>query len=197
MRVQDNLLRPLEEGKVSRPGWETFDEKVDNIRIVGATFKELFTLAQQYQNTLLSDKIKGFRPDLLTRLRRNPPVYVTPICNYFVPTESIDDDFPSQFAFVLNNSWLVSSEFWRKVYDMVSKQIDEHCPKAKPHISDKHKTRRNFASKITMRLFKEVGKIAQLKNSTENKIEIDAQHNRALDYLHRMLDYLLVEASWG
>jgi len=195
VRVQDNLLRPLEEGKVSRPGWETFDEKVDNIRIVGATFKELSTLAQQYQDTLFSEKIKGFRPDLLTRLTRNPPVYVTPICNYFVPTEPIDDDFPSQFAFVLNNSWLVSSEFWRKVYDMVSKQIDEHCPKAKPHISDKHKTRRNFASKITMRLFKEVGKIAQLKNSTENKIEIDAQHNRALDYLRRMLYYLLVETS--
>ena len=54
VRVQDNLLRPLEEGTVSRPGWETFDEKVDNIRIIGATFKDLFKLAQQYQETLPS-----------------------------------------------------------------------------------------------------------------------------------------------
>ena len=195
VRVQDNLLRPLEEGKVSRPGWETFDEKVDNIRIVGATFKDLFTLAQQYQETLLSEKTKGFRPDLLTRLRRNPPVYVTPICNYFVPTEPIDEDFPSQFAFVLNNSWLVSSEFWREVYDMVSKQIDKHCPKALPHNLDKHEARRKFASKITMRLFKEVGKIAQLNNNPKLPDNNFTQKNKALEYLNRMLDYLLVETS--
>jgi len=46
-----------------------------------------------------------------------------------------------------------------------------------------------------MRLFKEVGKIAQLKDSTAKEKEIDAQRNRALEYLGRMLDYLLVETS--
>ena len=195
VRIQDNLLRPLEEGTVSRPGWETFDEKVDNIRIVGATFMNLFKLSQQYQETLPSGKPKGFRPDLLTRLTRNTPVSVTPVWHYFVPTEPIDDDFPSQFAFVLNNSWEVSSEFWRKVYYMVSKQIDEHCQKARHHISGIYEGRRKFASKITMRLFKEVGKIAQLKNSTKKPKEIDAQRKSALDYLSRMLDYLLVETN--
>ena len=195
VRVQDNLLRPLEEGTVSRPGWETFDEKVENIRIVGATFKDLFKLSQQYQQTLSSGNPKGFRPDLLTRLTRNTPVFVTPIWKYFVPTETIDDDFPNQFAFVLNNSWEVSSEFWLEVYLRVYEQINEHYQKARHHLSGTYEGRRKFASKITMRLFKEVGKIAQLKDSTNNNEEIDSQHISALDYLDRMLDYLLVETN--
>ena len=195
VRVQDNLLRPLEEGKVSRPGWETFDEKVDNIRIVGATFKDLFKLAQQYQETLPSGHPKGFRPDLLTRLTRNTPVSVTPVWHYFVPTESVDVDFPSQFAFVLNNSCEVSTDFWRKVYFMVSKQIDEHVFKARHHIPAGPEGRRKFASKLTMRLFKEVGKIARLNSNPEKPDEKDPQINSALVYLRRMLDYLLVETS--
>lgn len=196
VRVQDNLLRPLEEGTVSRPGWETFSEKVDNIRIIGATFMDLFKLAQQYQETLPSGNPKGFRPDLLTRLTRNPPVSVTPVWHYFVPTKPIDDDFPSQFAFVLNNSWEVSTVFWRRVHLMVSEQIGERRKKARYHISGTtYDGRRKFASKITMRLFKEVGKIAQLKDSTKKPKEIDAQRKSALDYLSRMLDYLLVETN--
>jgi len=192
VRVQDNLLRPLEEGKVSRPGWETFDEEVDNIRIVGATFKDLFKLAQQYQETLPSGNPKGFRPDLLTRLTRNTPVAVSPVWHYFVPTKSVDDDFPSQFAFVLNNSWKVSTVFWHEVYFKVSKQINEHVHKARHHNPDELEGRRKIASKITMRLFKEVGEIAQLKDSTKKEKEMGAQRNRALEYLGRMLDYLLV-----
>ncbi len=195
VRVQDNLLRPLEEGTVSRPGWETFDEKVDNIRIVGATFKALFKLAQQYQETLPSGHPKGFRPDLLTRLTRNTPVAVSPVWHYFVPTKSVDDDFPSQFAFVLNNSGEVSTDFWRKVYFMVSKQIDEHVFKARHHIPAGPEGRRKFASKLTMRLFKEVGKIARLNSDPEKPDENDPQINSALVYLRRMLDYLLVETS--
>jgi transcriptional regulator with PAS, ATPase and Fis domain len=195
VRVQDNLLRPLEEGKVSRPGWETFDEKVDNIRIVGATFKDLFKLAQQYQETFPSGHPKGFRPDLLTRLTRNTPVAVSPVWHYFVPTKSVDVDFPSQFAFVCNNSWEVSTDFWRKVYFMVSEQIDEHVFKARHHIPAGPEGRRKFASKITMRLFKEVGNIARLNSEPEKPDENDPQKNSALVYLRRMLDYLLVETN--
>jgi hypothetical protein len=195
VRVQDNLLRPLEEGTVSRPGWETFDEKVDNIRIIGATFKDLFKLAQQYQETLPSGHPKGFRPDLLTRLTRNTPVAVSPVWHYFVPTKSVDVDFPSQFAFVLNNSWKVSTGFWLKVYFMVSKQIDEHVFKARHHIPAGPEGRRKFASKITMRLFKEVGNIARLNSEPEKPDENDSQKNSALVYLRRMLDYLLVETN--
>ncbi len=197
VRVQDNLLRPLEEETVSRPSWETFDEKVDNIRIVGATFKNLFKLAQQYQETLPSGNPKGFRPDLLTRLTRNTPVYVTPIWHYFVPPKPIDiEDFSNQFAFVLNSSWLVSTKFWHEVYRKVSKQIDEHCEKARYHIPGEHEGRRKFASKITMRLFKAVGKIARLNTKDgEKPIDKHPQKIKALEYLGRMLDYLLVETN--
>jgi hypothetical protein len=196
LRVQDNLLRPLEEGKVSRPGWETFDEKVDNIRIVGATFKDLFKLAQQYQETLPSGNPKGFRPDLLTRLTRNTPVATSPVWHYFVPTKYVDNDFPSQFAFVCNNSWKVSTNFWHKVYFKVSEQIDEHVHKARHHNPDGLEGRRKIASKITMRLFKEVGKIARLNTKPDDKPEEDdPQINKAKDYLGRMLDYLLVETK--
>lgn len=193
VRVQDNLLRPLEEGLVSRPGWETFDEDVSNIRIIGATFKDLFNLSKQYYTTLDSGHPKGFRPDLLTRLTRNTPVSVAPVWHYFGTTKNnIDDDFPSQFAFVLNNSCKGTPEFWKKVYFKVLKQINEHCDKAKFHIPDEQECRRKFASKITMRLFKEVGKIAQLNNKDPNNT---VSENNALDYLGRMLDYLLVETN--
>ena len=198
VRVQDNLLRPLEEEKVSRPGWETFDENVGNIRIVGATFKNLFKLARQYHETLLSGNPKGFRPDLLTRLTRNPPVSVTPIWHYFVPPKPIDiEDFSNQFAFVLNSSWEVSTPFWNDVYRMVSKQIDEHCEKARYHIPGEHEGRRKFASKITMRLFKEVGNIARLNTKEKDKKpkNDDPQIGKAKEYLSRMLDYLLLETN--
>jgi transcriptional regulator with PAS, ATPase and Fis domain len=196
LRIQDNLLRPLEEETVSRPGWETFDEEEDNIRIVGATFKDLFKLAQQYQETLPSGNPKGFRPDLLTRLTRNTPVAVSPVWNYFVPTKIVDDDFSSQFAFVLNNSWEVSTAFWLDVYFMVFKQIDEHVFKARHHIPAGTEGRRKFASKLTMRLFKEVGKIARLNTKSDEKPEeSDPQINKAKHYLRRMLDYLLVETN--
>ncbi len=196
IRVQDNLLRPLEEGKVSRPGWETFDEKVDNIRIVGATFKDLFKNAQQYQETLSSGQPKGFRPDLLTRLTRNPPVPVSPVWKYFVLETPTDNDFHSQFAFVCNNSWEVSTKFWIEVYYIVSKQINEHCQKARHHIPGGYEGRRKFASKITMRLFKEVGKIARLKTDDGKKPkDKDPQKVKAQEYLSRMLDYLLTETN--
>ena len=180
-----------------RPGWETFDEEVDNIRIVGATFKDLFKLAKQYRETLPSGNPKGFRPDLLTRLTRNPPVSVTPISNYFVPTKPIDiNDFHSQFAFVLNSSCEVSTKFWHDVYHIVSEQIDEHCEKARYHISGEHEGRQKFASKITMRLFIEVGKIARLNTKKgERVIPDDPQKGNAIQYLRRMLDYLLVETN--
>lgn len=195
VRVQDNLLKPLEEGTVSRPDWETFDEKVDNIRVVGATFKDLFKLAKQYEETFPSGNPKGFRPDLLTRLTRNPPVSVRPISHYFVPTEPIDSDFKSQFAFVCNSTWVVSTAFWGKVYDKVFQKIDEHVHKARYHIPDVPEGRRKFASKITMRLFKEVGKIAQLNNNPKLPDNNFTRKNKALEYLDRMLDYLLVETS--
>lgn len=186
IRIQDNLLRPLEEGSVSRLGWETYNEKVKDIRIVGATFKDLFKLSKQFQETLPSGNPKGFRPDLLTRLTRNPPVTINPIWQYFLPKSDLDfNDHPLQFSFVLEAAFGADRKFWRDVYYKVACKLDEYDRMAKHHIPDDIDRRKYYASKLTMRLFKHVGNLAE----DETK-----RNNLLADYLPRMLDYLLSDS---
>lgn len=188
VRIQDNLLRPLEEGSVSRLGWETHNEQVKDVRIVGATFKDLFALSKQYQQTLPTGNPKGFRPDLLTRLTRNSPVTVKPVWEYFLPKSTFDyEDYPIQFSFVLKTAFKVDRPFWTDVYYVVSRKLDEYDRMAKHHIPDDIDRRRHFASKITMRLFKQLGKLAEDKTQ-------DKKNDLLTSYLPRMLDYLLSDS---
>ncbi|MCF8144790.1 MAG: sigma-54 factor interaction domain-containing protein [Deltaproteobacteria bacterium] len=84
IKIQDNLLAPLEEKKVVRLGWESIEEDVSNIRIVAATYKDLRVLVKQYRATLDSDTPRGFRPDLLSRLALFPPVYPSSVTDYLL-----------------------------------------------------------------------------------------------------------------
>jgi hypothetical protein len=195
IRIQDNLLRPLEEGKVSRPGWETFDEAVKNVRVIGATFKDLFSLARQYQETLSTGNPNGFRPDLLTRLTRNTPVPVVPVWHYFVPKSPFENgDYPHQFAYVLKEAFKVDMPFWRDVYRRVSNRLDVRDRMSTDIMPDKINRRRHFASKLSMRLFKQVGHLASKGSEKDadglTKYSEDAKHYALNEYLPRMLDYL-------
>ncbi|MBU4261079.1 MAG: sigma-54 factor interaction domain-containing protein [Proteobacteria bacterium] len=192
VRIQDNLLRPLEEGKVSRPGWETIDEKVKNIRIVGATFKNLFELSAQYQETLPTGKPRGFRPDLLTRLTRNPPVNVVPIWQHFVPDGKYSEKaLRNQFCYVMSEATAkeeLNNKFWDDVYQLVKKKLDDHCKIAAKHLPDERDRRRHFASKITMRLFMA---FKDRKFKDREKENLKGGHK---EYLDHMLDYLLCDS---
>jgi hypothetical protein len=84
VKIQDNLLGPLEDKKLSRLGWESIQEDVGNIRIVAATHKDLRALVKLYGETLDSQKPQGFRPDLLSRLIIFPPVYPSSVTEYFL-----------------------------------------------------------------------------------------------------------------
>ncbi|PXF56671.1 MAG: hypothetical protein C4B58_12610 [Deltaproteobacteria bacterium] len=84
VKIQDNLLGPLEEKKVSRLGWESIEEDVGNIRIVAATHKDLRARVKLYGETLDSQKPQGFRPDLFSRLIIFPPVYPSSVTEYFL-----------------------------------------------------------------------------------------------------------------
>lgn len=84
VKIQDNLLGPLEEKKVSRLGWESIEEDVGNIRIVAATHKDIRALVRRYDDTKDSPKPQGFRPDLLSRLIIFPPVYPSSVTEYFL-----------------------------------------------------------------------------------------------------------------
>lgn len=190
VRIQDNLLRPLEESKVSRPGWETIDEDVGNVRIVGATFKNLFKLSSHYEETLSSGNARGFRPDLLTRLTRNPPVSVVPIWHHFVPEGHYSERaLRDQFRYVMVEATAkegLTSTFWDEVYKLVTRKIDDHCRIAAKHLPDELDRRRHFASKITMRLF-----MALKDRNIEDKEALKGRHR---EYLDRMLDYLLCDS---
>ncbi|MCD6295631.1 MAG: sigma 54-interacting transcriptional regulator, partial [Deltaproteobacteria bacterium] len=84
VKVQDNLLGPLEEKEVSRLGWESIREDVGNIRIVAATHKNIKALVKLYNDTVDSPSPQGFRPDLLSRLIIFPPVYPSSVTEYFL-----------------------------------------------------------------------------------------------------------------
>ncbi|OQY15751.1 MAG: hypothetical protein B6I32_05775, partial [Desulfobacterium sp. 4572_20] len=84
VKIQDNLLGPLEEKKVSRLGWESIKEDVGNIRIVAATHKDIRARVKLYTDTADSPMPQGFRSDLLSRLIIFPPVYPSSVTEYFL-----------------------------------------------------------------------------------------------------------------
>jgi len=184
-------LRPLEEGVVSRPGWESFDEKVENIRIAGATFKNLVKLASQYRQTVESGVPKGFRPDLLTRLYRNIPVTSQPIWMHFVPDGRYDKDLlRDQFCYILSEfkgskEKNLSFQFWGYVYDDINQRIEKASKSVIGHLPDTIGRRRHYASRITARFFN--GLIGYTKEGS-NRLD-----TRLRDYLERMMDFLLAD----
>lgn len=174
IRIQDNLLMPLEEGKVNRFGWETFHEEVKNIRIIGATFKNLDKLSIQYQDTLPSGNPKGFRPDLLTRLNRNTPVTIPPIWRYFTETEANQNlNNALEFAIVLKEAFGLEIEFWQEVFRVIDKTLLDYESISVTHIPDPVIRRRHFAKKINMRLLKNLAAIVKdaVKEAPLNKKE--------------------------
>ncbi len=84
VKVQDNLLGPLEEKQVNRLGWESIKEDVGNIKIVAATHKDLRALVKHYNDTKGDPNPQGFRPDLLSRLIIFPPVYPSSVTEYLL-----------------------------------------------------------------------------------------------------------------
>ncbi len=84
IKIQDNLLGPLEEKKVNRLGWESIEEDVGNIRVVAATHKDIRARVKLYVESADSPSPQGFRPDLLSRLIIFPPVYPSSVTEYFL-----------------------------------------------------------------------------------------------------------------
>ena len=189
IRIQDNLLRPLEEGEVSRPGWDSFAENVKNIRIITATFKNLEKLADRYDQTLPSGDPQGFRSDLLTRLKSNVPVNAVPPWHYLVPHHKhAPKALRENFCFVLRHFGKdLPESFWGEVYNYISGRLDRVYTRAVGHIPDEIGGRRHYASRINSRFFNAL--IARTPEGTD-KLTPDLR-----DYLDRMLDFLLTEVG--
>ena len=193
VRVQDNLLRPLEEGKVSRPGWDAFPEEVKNIRIVAGTFKNLEKLAALYRQTLPNGDPKGFRPDLLTRLKSNVPVSAVPLWHAFVSSHEYSEDVRrDDFVFVLSQfpvamKKTLTSTFWEDVYSYINKRITRVSNRASGHLPDQIDRDRHYASRINTRFLNAL--IARTPEGT-NQLTPDLKI-----YLDEMLDFLLTEVG--
>lgn|GEM_PF-3696531 len=172
---------------MSRPGWESFDEEVDNIRIAGATFKNLVKLAAQYRETVASGEPKGFRPDLLTRLNRNVPVTAQPIWLHFIPDSKQNETMlRDQFCYVLSefkNSPPIP--FWEEVYDVIYQWLKKASQSVIGHLPDEIGRLRHYASRINTRFFN-----ALIEYTKEGTQSMDTWLR---EYLDRMLDFLLAD----
>ena len=189
IRIQDNLLRPLEESEVSRPGWDSFYENVKNIRIIGATFKDMDKLAELYNKTLPSGNPQGFRPDLLTRLKSNVPVNTVPIWHYFLPSPDYDRRVRcDEFCFVMSNvSNKLSAEFWRFVYNHIDARLALNANKAIGHLPDQADSRRYYVARINTRFLKALDDHASTyEDPLKQKVDLKK-------YLDGMLDFLLTD----
>jgi hypothetical protein len=167
IKIQDNLLMPLEEKKVFRSGWETLKEDVGNVRIVAATYKDLRTAVALYKETLTAGSPQGFRPDLLTRLAGTPPVDVAPIYEYFLyeqeghsrSRERFRFDFVSIMVTLCGKDLGCATSdikaFWNHVYNDVDRKIGVAAAthhKFTTSMSPLEK-RKVVASKLSMRFF--------------------------------------------
>ncbi len=209
VKIQDNLLMPLEEKKVFRSGWETLKESVDNVRIVAATFKDLRAAATQFNDTLPTGRPQGFRPDLLTRLAGTPPVIVGPIYDYFLYDEEgrrrSREQLRLEFVSIMKSMSRDAeadqiaelSRFWPSVYDDVDHGIDnaaeaQHRFAAGMTSLEKRKA---VASKLSMRFFKFMSDT--LNEALEDDSDGDSKElqsrmaNLRNDYIPLMLTYLL------
>ncbi len=168
IKIQDNLLGPLEEKKVNRLGWESIKEDVGNIRIIAATHKDLKARVKQFQSTWDSENPQGFRPDLLSRLILFPPVYPTSITEYFLYEDGDDEkrdlyrmEFISIMREILNNKSKDlkfpddhrRSRFLNNLYNVVDRYIKNTMRMMDFSESQSPKIKKDLAGKITMRLF--------------------------------------------
>lgn len=168
IKIQDNLLGPLEEKKVARLGWESIEEDVSNIRIVAATHKDLRVLVKQYRDTLDSDTPRGFRPDLLSRLALFPPVYPSSVTDYLLydnknPMERNSNrmEFVSIMHTILrdkagdvkNPDDDLRRRFLGNLFDTVDKYINDTMAMMDFADAQFSEVRKNLVKKITMRLF--------------------------------------------
>ncbi|MBW2739357.1 MAG: sigma 54-interacting transcriptional regulator, partial [Deltaproteobacteria bacterium] len=168
IKIQDNLLGPLEEKKVNRLGWESIKEDVGNIRIIAATHKDLRVLVKQYQSTVDSENPQGFRPDLLSRLILFPPVYPTSITEYFLYEDGDDEkrelyrmEFKSIMIEIFKNKSKDlkfpddhrRSRFLNDLYNVVDRYIKNTMRMMDFSESQSPEIKRELVGKITMRLF--------------------------------------------
>ncbi len=168
IKIQDNLLGPLEEKKVARLGWESIEEDVSNIRIVAATHKDLRAKVKQYRATMDSDTPKGFRPDLLSRLALFPPVYPSSVTDYLLyenknRTERAANrmEFISIMLSILNEKAGdvkhpdddLRRRFFGNLFDTVDKYIQNTMAMMDFSEARFSEIRKNLVKKITTRLF--------------------------------------------
>ncbi len=208
MRIQDNLLRPLEEGKVVREGWETFPEDVSNIRIVAATHKDLRQAARLYHETKYSPRPAGLRPDIISRIAVSEPVSVFSIMEYFQWDKERDnrDAFRNGFCDILGqvierkreriSTHIDEDErkrFCQRVYDVVDEKIRKAAASGlDPRLTDETEAERIrlLCERISMRFFVDLaGRFCEAFCDGNNH---DAIVARLLDeHVAPMVDYLL------
>lgn len=168
IKIQDNLLGPLEEKKVSRLGWESIKEDVGNIRIIAATHKDLRERVKQYRSTLDSENPQGFRPDLLSRLILFPPVYPTSIAEYFLYEDGDDEKrnlYRIEFISIMHEIFKNKSKelkspddhrrsrFLNNLYNTVDRYIKNTMRMMDFSESRSPEIKKDLVGKITMRLF--------------------------------------------
>ncbi len=173
IRVQDNLLMPLEERKVCRAGWETTKEDVSNVRIISATHKDLNQAVEDYERTASDPHRQGFRRDLLSRLVTTPPIQVDSLSEYFNydrPTGATGRSrYRAEFARILKgvcetdvardgepekSGYEGLEKFWGEVYDKTDQTIDGFVSNVhSAEGAQRQKIRQDFVKKITMRFF--------------------------------------------
>lgn len=187
IKIQDNLLMPLQEKKVFRSGWETFKEDVSNVRIVAATFKDLRAAAEVFVRSANTDNPQGFRPDLLTRLAGTPPISVSPISDYFLYESGVGwkgrEGYRQEFTNLLCNMSRVEgcgkdkdiSIFWAWVFDEIDQQMSAVV--ASQHrfsaaLSEFEK-RRQVALRLSMRFF--MFMVETLKEAQKDLLQAQAE----------------------
>lgn len=158
IRIQDNLLVPLEEQKVYREGWETTSEDVSTIRVISATHKDLNEAVEEYKRTVNEAHPRGFRPDLLTRLASTAPIQILPVSEYFnyvFNDQSRDRTrYREEFARILSGNNANETSFWVRVYDRTDQMLDRFVENlAMAGSSDRRDERRAMSRKISMRFF--------------------------------------------
>lgn len=183
IHLQDMLLKPLEEETVTRLGWEAYPEKVENIRIVVATYKNLKTLGQQYQSSLATGLRKGFRPDLYTRLWKNKPVQLCSISDYFLGNNENKQFHKEEWVKIvkgkdINNQKLTA--FLNAVYSKIDTLI--HNLISDKSLADQEAIKIEICSGMTMRFYKQIKKIYMLHPNNTTK------HYILEEYIPEMFD---------
>lgn len=185
VRVQDNLLLPLEEGHVYREGWETTKEDVSNIRFISATHKDLHQAVAEYRETAGTAHPVGFRPDLLTRLATSPPVNVRPVSEYFNYIEGSGaqgrSSYMAEFIYILSFASKNGDDgFLRKVYEETDYLIGQFVKSRMAHeLGSDEEKRLKVTSKISMRFFMNILKMRKKcpsANDSEQKSFILNKH---------------------